>query len=269
MIHKNQKVAKEILQLREKEYKPGVTLITPTGERKLALSICQRYIDRQTYSGLLQWVIADDGTESSQDALHPTSGKYELSYLRRSSVRDKTKSITGNVSACLFAVNYDHVLIIEDDDWYRPTYIEETLQRLQNCQLAGEGYSKYYNIPHQKFRVNHNLEHASLFQTALKATALEYLWVSCLKRDSAFIDTRLWNKSGLPKKIFCDKTTSIGIKGLPGRNGIGAGHRPSKYSRSFQSDREWKVLREWIGKEDAEVYIEIQRQMAVTEKEAI
>ena len=212
-MNKSDMVCKEILQLRDKAYKEGVTLITPTGDRHLAFSPCCRYIAAQTYQGPLQWVIADDGDTFLDTTNVPKN--IELVHLKRQGVRDKSKSITGNVSACLFQVKYDKILIIEDDDFYKPEYIETTLLRLQNADMVGEGNSRYYNIAFNKFRINRNLEHASLFQTALKADFLEYVWVSCLKRTSAFIDTRLWNKEGIPRKrVFADKLTSVGIKGL-------------------------------------------------------
>lgn len=258
VMKKSDLVCKEILQLRNKAYQEGVTLITPTGERHLAFSLCRRYIDAQSYTGPLQWVIADDGENHLDIDEKMLAREFELVHLKRDSVRDKTKSITGNVSSALFHIKYDKVLIIEDDDFYFPNYIETAIQRLSNCTLVGEGSSRYYNIQFNKYRINHNLEHASLFQTALRSSELEFLWVSCLKRTSAFIDTRLWNKEGITsKKIFVDKLTSVGIKGLPGRSGIGAGHRPGKHSHFFQKDPNWKVLKNWIGKENAEVYIEL------------
>lgn len=258
--HKNKLVCKEILLLRNKEYKEGVTLITPTGDRPLAFSICVRYIAAQTYTGPLQWIIADDGNTHLNITL--ARSDIELHHIKRNGVRDRAKSITGNVAATLFPVKYDKVLIIEDDDYYRPDYIETTINRLQDSDMIGEGNSRYYNIAHEKYRLNHNLEHASLFQTAFKANVLEYLWVSCLKRDSAFIDCRLWNKSSIKKKrIFVDKISSVGIKGLPGRAGIGSGHRPGKHSHAFQSDTNWKVLKDWIGTDEANVYIQIAKEL--------
>ena len=248
------------MQLRNKEYKEGVTLITPTGDRQLAMGICMQYIASQDYQGSIQWVVADDG-EIHLDL--PLSLQHiPIVHIKRKSVRDKSKSITSNVQACLFEVIYDKILIIEDDDYYRPDYISTVLSRLQTSDLIGEGNSRYYNIACEKYRINHNLNHASLFQTALRSTCLEHLWISCLRKQSAFIDCRLWNKTSIKnKKIFVDKISSIGIKGLPGRPGIGSGHRPGKFSHSFHKDVDWKILKQWIGNNAAEIYINLRKEM--------
>lgn len=257
----NKLVCKEILDLRNKTYEDGLTLLTPTGDRPLAFSLCYRYITAQTVKLPIQWVIADDGLNHLDLSQYTFPSNIEVCHLKRGSIRDKAKSITGNVSSGLFQVKYNKVAIIEDDDYYRPDYLETLLFRLENVELVGEGNSRYYNIECNKFRINSNLEHASLFQTALRSSSLEHLWVSCLKRDSAFIDCRLWNKTSIRKRIFVDKITSIGIKGLPGRPGIGAGHRPSKFSHSFQKDKDWKTLKNWIGEEATKVYIDIANAM--------
>jgi hypothetical protein len=44
---------------------------------------------------------------------------------------------------------------------------------------------------------------------------------------------------------------SIGIKGMPGRGGLGRGHKLDAYRND---DPDGKLLREWIGP-DAEVYL--------------
>lgn len=41
-----------------------MTLITPTGVRPKAWSICERLMARQTYDGPVQWVIVDDGQQA-------------------------------------------------------------------------------------------------------------------------------------------------------------------------------------------------------------
>jgi hypothetical protein len=47
-----------------------------------------------------------------------------------------------------------------------------------------------------------------------------------------------------------DTNTVVGIKGLPGRKGLGLGHRPD---HRFTPDPDFAKLREWIGA-DAEHY---------------
>ena len=68
-----------------KTYKEGVTLLTPTGDRQIALSRCEFYMKRQSYSGPLQWLVADDGWPWSR----LTAGQ---EHLQRQPSKDKAQS---------------------------------------------------------------------------------------------------------------------------------------------------------------------------------
>jgi hypothetical protein len=231
---------KEILKLLNKEYKEGLTIITPTGDREECLYRCNHYIRQQTYTGPIQWIIIDDSIKQSLYRINYYNSYHHLEY-----PGNKAKSINRNIRAALEFVQYNKIAIIEDDDCYRPDYLEILLTRLDKFDLAGEGSTKYYNIKTCQYRQNHNTIHASLFQTGLKTIpAIEHLYVSTLREQSSFIDSRLWNKK-LKKFVFCDDTTAIGIKGMEGRPGIGIGHRPTS---AFQNDRDFKKLRQWMQK---------------------
>lgn len=236
---------KEIVQLRSKKYEPGVTLITPTGDRQLAFQRAELYMSRQTYTGPLQWIVVDDGQE-------PTIITKDQCYIRHQPVGDKAKSLCRNIESALFYVVFDKILIIEDDDYYYPEYIERMVQRLEKFDLAGEGIARYYNVVHRKYNINGNRKHASLAQTAFSSKIIEAAYVSCQRRTSAFVDCRLWDKN-VRKNVFCDQIFCIGIKGLPGRKGIGSGHRP--HGPRYKFDPEMKMLRQWIPiPEDVDFY---------------
>ena len=228
----------EIQKLLEKNYESGITLITPTGDRNVCWSKCNFYITNQTYKGSLQWIIADDGNEK----LDLSNLKIDYTHTTANYPGNKAKSINHNICRALQYVKYDKIAIIEDDDIYHPKYLERLLERLDHYDLIGEGNSRYYNI-NGYYRINHNTKHASLFQTGLKTIpCIEHLYVSTLREQSAFIDSRLWNKK-VKKFVFCDDVTAIGMKGLPGRKGIGIGHRPSS---AFNKDKDFKVLKQWL-----------------------
>jgi len=229
-------------------YKPGITVITPTGYRAEALERCAFYISRQTIQPN-EWVICDDGPDNSPPISHPSI------YLKRPSTDNKAKSFTGNVLNCLAHVSYDHVFIFEDDDWYHPRYIEHYMEHFKDVLLLGEKKAFYYNVKLRKYRVNGNTDRASFCQTAFKSSFICKVMKLCeKKRDSAFVDARIWKyarENGIPNRLL-DTRLCIGIKGMPGRKGIGIGHRPGG---SFTSDRNWEVLKHRIG-EDAQYYID-------------
>jgi hypothetical protein len=242
------KAAKEVFafHLKDKVYERGITLITPSGERYEAIERTIYYINRQTYNGPLQWILSDDS--SIHYNISKPDNVQHFSHILRTYPGNKSDSFRGNVIVALPLVLFDRIIIIEDDDWYSQNYIKEYAARLDSYQLVGEGPARYYNVKNQSYRILGNNKRASFCQTGLQSKIIEKLFVSCQK-DSAFVDARLWNKD-VRKFIFQDKANCIGIKGMPGRPGIGMGHR----CKSFTKDKEWKTLENWIGKEDTEYY---------------
>lgn len=241
-------------QLRTKRYEDnGVTLITPTGDREIALARSMYYLARQTYSGAIQWIVADD---SQQPYLlqNRFSDNIEIVHIHNQPFHDKARSITGNVLSALEHIRYKKILIWEDDDWYAPKYIESQLLRLNDSQLVGEGCARYYNIRKRMWRKCGNTKSASFCQTALRSDILYHLYVSCLKRDSSFIDARLWTKD-VSRRVFQDTVFCVGIKGMPGRLGVGIGHRPTL--KGFIHDPKGAILEKWIGKQDTEWYFNL------------
>src|SRR5205814_2710696 len=64
--------------------------------------------------------------------------------------------------------------------------------------------------------------------------------------------TTLFRSNRHPTKLLKDAwKLSIGIKGMPGRGGLGRGHKLEAYKNG---DPEGKLLREWIGDKAAETY---------------
>lgn len=240
----------------------GVTLITPTGDRPIPFQQSELYFSRQTYAGKVQWIVSDDGLE-------PTTLTKGQHLVRNKSAKElgccpndrKAESITGNVLAALEHVEYDRIIIWEDDDYYDSRHISQQLTRLNNYALVGEGIAHYYNVHERAYRINRNTKHASFCQTALRAEALYALFTSCHKRTSSFIDSRLWQKTSLKKMVFQDTRYVIGIKGMPGRSGAGMGHRPYKGGErkptlrpGFKLDHNLSVLSQWLPKEFVDYY---------------
>lgn len=229
------------------EYKDGITLITPTGDRPICLERCIFYMERQTLKPD-QWIIVDDGDTPSYKGQSDT-----IDYVRRKYCNDKAKSLTGNLIAACRYIRHNKVLIIEDDDWYSPNYIEIVSKRLNNVGITGEKQTIYYNVAKRVYRQNQNTKHSSLCATAFHSRFICKFKKYCeVNRRSAFVDARFWlyaRENGIPSELsstsFC-----VGIKGMPGRLGIGIGHRPGW---SYTEDRQLAYLRKLIGS-DADFY---------------
>src|SRR5688572_31728646 len=99
-----------------------VTLITPTGNRHQAFALAEKYVARQTYKGPLQWLVIDDFP------LKPTPCTMNQEYVQ-GPLQWKTGYNTQryNFQAAIPLIKGDYVLIWEDDDAYKPEYIEVML----------------------------------------------------------------------------------------------------------------------------------------------
>lgn len=230
----------EVLIIRAVEH--PVYVLTPTGGRPDSFSLLAQYINRQTYAGPLTWVVVDDCRPST-----PVPDMREgvsVTYLRPPWV---WKPGDNTQAACmLHGIDYvpPHalLLVMEDDDYYRPNHIDQTLGMLKRADLVGHECTPYYNVPHRLYRQNFNREHASLMACGFKGEAIDCLWGVC-ERAPKYIDMDVWGQYRGPKYLSKSPTT-VGVKGLPGRHGIGSGHdKPNGWTQDAQLSK----LREWIG----------------------
>ena len=239
------------------EYQPGLTLITCTGGRPQAFELCARFIGRRTYAGPFQWIIVDDVGDSP--ASHwiddqVENGRVVTAVTPEPKWRPGQNTLARNLLAAIPHVRYDKVLFIEDDDFYPPDYCAMQCERLDSVAwISGDPMSRYYHVPSRRFRFMVNEGCASLCQTGLRS---EYLLVleNVLSSGSHFIDRDLWLAMARSRRdLSMAPHPVVGMKGLPGRAGIGIGHRPEMQPLQWSADPDGRVLREWIG-EDAELY---------------
>jgi len=247
--------------LKYKNYlKGGLTLITPTGDRQHAIRQCFKYMDRQTYISPVQWLIVDDGKIQTDIPVLSKKLNIEIHHIRRAYDPSPKKSFLGNLEAAIVKVQYDKVLFIEDDDWYSPEYFKLIASRLDNYALVGETPNRYYNIKENYWASYNTTKHSSLCNTALRSSeVLPYVrWA--ISKNEVFVDYQLWKVKKFKKFLFEvneDDINCVGIKGLPGRGGIGSGHRPIKNGtlrNGYKQDRSWEKLSSWIGAKDTEWY---------------
>ena len=235
----------------------GVTLITCTGGRPESLARCAKYVARFENPDRLSihWVVVDDGPFINTDAL-PLPDDRKLMYVRpRHRWQPGMNTLAMNLLEAIPFVMHDNILFIEDDDWYSPLYMRRQLELLRGAKIVGEQPSRYYHVPSRRWRVMHG-PHASLCQTGIHASLLPLLKSVCELRPD-FVDIRLWNASPLRDRAITrrldDATHCVGMKGLPGRTGIGIGHRPD-LGTGWWSDIRDQKLREWLG-DGADLYI--------------
>lgn len=235
-------------------YAPGVTLITCTGDRPQALALCTLFVMRQAYSGPLQWITVNDASGFPPGANRLDHRNMTWLY-PEPAWRPGQNTLARNLLAAIPEVRYDKVLFIEDDDWYAPNYVEMQAARLAPVvSIVGAEDSRYYHLPSRRWRLMRNQGCASLCQSGIRAELLPFLADIC-KQGGDFIDAQLWQCATGGRTLTGGQAECVGIKGLPGRPGIGVGHRPDSRPAEWTADPELTVLKEWIG-EDVELYRE-------------
>jgi len=218
-----------------------LTLLTATGARPEAFALCERWMAAQDYPGRVRWVIVDDGP----DPQHVTLARdgWTIEVIRPTPLWEPGQNTQArNLLAGLEVIGEDaRVVCIEDDDHYAPGWLTHIDAELDHAELVGEGMARYYNVALRVGRQLNNMLLASLCSTAVRGRAIETLREAC-QSSERFIDIGLWRLH--PSRHVFSGHRVTGIKGLPGRGGIGMGHRPEF---SGTPDPDGRLLREWIG----------------------
>ncbi|WP_267126436.1 glycosyltransferase family A protein [Xanthomonas sacchari] len=227
-----------------------LTLLTATGARPDAWRLCERWMCAQDYPDPVRWIVVDDGP-SAQTIGFVRDG-WHLEVVRPSPAWEVGQNTQArNLLAGLEAVaSAERVVIVEDDDWYAPDWLSHVASELESADLVGECRARYYNIRSRLARQMSNNAHASLCSTAVKGEGIEALREAC-RRQPKFIDLELWRHARYGR-VFSGHRV-VGIKGLPGRLGIGIGH---VHQFTGQYDVDGAILRAWVG-QDAALYEQV------------
>jgi hypothetical protein len=236
-----------------------LTLITPTADRQAALRMCQRWMQRQTFDGRVQWLIVDDGEHHSRPTL--VRDGWTVTHVRKPRAANNNVSLSfrGNLATGLMRASSDRICIIEDDDHYKPSYLQWVSDSFDaGYELIGEARARYYDLRRGRWRRMANRRHASLCQTSFGRSAV-VPWLAgpsgqlrTSKRTT--VDIRLWRKfrRQLKTRLLRDSLHVTGMKCLPGRTGIT--HESSLRIERTQPDRDYAVLRNWVGSDDTAAY---------------
>lgn len=222
-----------------------ITVITTTCDRPIGIALAERMMQRQTYP-ISQWIVADGGETPAPCSM----GQVHLHQPRPPGV----ENFIGNLLAGLHRATGDVIAFIEDDDWYAPTHLEQLVRQLHDeprAIAAGDDDQRYYNVATRQWRTWKNVG-ACLCQTMMRrewASRFEQVAQTCLARSSYGVDGNFWRGIPLARRSIVKAHTVVGIKGLPGRHGLGVGHRPDA---KWTDDPNWTQLRAWIGDDSAQ-----------------
>lgn len=231
----------------------GMSVITPTRDRPEAFALCVKWMMRQTIVDQIHWIVVDDGDV-------PVTGLPDgisLTYIRRPPSKSLC-TLHDNLLAAIPEIKKNKVVIFEDDEHYSLNYLSEMDGLLNQADLVGESDAGYYHVGSRRWMIASMGRHASLCRTAFRSSLLlqfENVIRESRRDGDVFIDRRLWGRGAgkaPTKSKFLRPWTkiSVGIKGMPGRGGLGKNHQRDLFPNS---DPEMEVLRWWIG-EDAKQY---------------
>jgi len=228
-----------------------VTLLTPTGSRPKAFELCEKYMARQTYKGDIQWIVVDDSPNSPT----PCTMGQEY-YVGPLTWKPGLNTQRYSLDLALSKAKGDYIFVLEDDDHYAPNYIETMVNMLQYADMVGECDVTYYSLRAPRgYMEMKNYRHASTCQTAFRKSYVP-MFYRALHSGEKYFDILLWNTARMANHkvmLFSGLNLCIGMKGLPGRTGIGVGHT----SHEFIADQQWVKLRSLMPEEDAKVYIDM------------
>lgn len=220
-----------------------ISVITPTADQPTGIALAERWMRRQTMQPH-EWIVADDGITPARLTMGQT-------HIVRERTAEGGASLAGNVLAALERVTGDVVLIWEHDDWYAPQHVQTCAQRIAaGAGATGSQWQRYYNVEHRCWIVMHNIGSA-LCNTALRAEhvpALRAAAERALHESRYCVDRFFWDSLPASATDIHQIDTVVGIKGLPGRKGLGMGHRPDK-SRRWHPDPRMKKLAGWVGED--------------------
>ena len=230
----------------------SLTVITPTRDRPEAFDLCKKWMSRQTYERLVQWIIVDDGDIPTSYTDNPKSNI--LAYSLRRNPSSDVCTLQDNLLHAIPHIQGECVLIFEDDEFYAPGYLSAMASMLDEAVLVGEKNAHYYNVASRRWHNSGNTTHASLCRTGFRKSLIGAFRQICMESKRAndvFVDIRLWSTRTESRKLAEWSGLSVGIKGMPGRGGLGKSHALDAFRHK---DPQMNVLRSWIGKADAAVY---------------
>jgi len=229
-----------------------IALITPTGGRSVQIKHCAEFMKAQTYAGDVIWIIVDDCVPVTTDFITSDfrSGWEINKVYPTPKWRQGDNTQARNLQAAINVVKtmeVSSIWIIEDDDYYSPKYLSIMTGALEGFDIVGETDTIYYHIRLKRGLKSGNNKHSSLFQTGFKPSIIP-IFEQVVSTKVKYIDIELFK--AVPNVQFIKGLDlAIGIKGLPGRGGIGVGHNPRNYRRVTDdlTEKQSKTLRNIYG----------------------
>jgi len=232
-------------------------IITPSGDRPIQFSLCIEWMKRQKFDGKVHWIIVDDSIKEHYETPEMPFN-WEVTHLKIKNKGLKRSSQPENVFLALNYVKYDNIVMIEDDDYYCPEWLEICNNNLLSYDISGRESVIQYNIKNRTYWDKSYLVKRTnaMAQTSFKSKYIPRLKEICVKHAEDFdplLDHHLWCSVEENRKFFLKKDEKeyvVGIKGLPGRGGMSNKHD----KLLFNFDYDFSFFKKIVGIEIASIY---------------
>lgn len=218
----------------------SVTVITCTGDRHKAFALCKQHVMAQTFRNNVEWLVVDDGADMV-DTSHIDT------YIRMPH-RPGVNTLNDNFTIALQAASGEFLVVFEDDDYYAPNYIETVLEFLGRVKLVGVREVTYYNLK-GLWRPIRNQTYAPLAFTAFDCDLIPLMLEAMDGGPYKTFDIGFWRlaaKEKITTLMYKADGLCVGVKGFPGRAGIGLGHRNLEHS-TWRVDADKSKAKELFG----------------------
>jgi len=170
----------------------GITVITCTGDRPEAFNLLRLWMKNQIRQPD-QWIVVDDGKI-------PLSSTDDFEYIRRVPTKnDYTHTLCLNMLEALEKVRFNKIIIMEDDDWYSPIYIDYMEKLLDEADLVGFSDLIFYYPSTGKYMKKSSLKTPIFAQTAFTKPVIPFIKDICRGAATDYslcgkglIDVKLW-----------------------------------------------------------------------------
>jgi glycosyltransferase involved in cell wall biosynthesis len=174
-----------------KDYKPFVSVCTPTFNRRPFIPIMFACFKNQTYPmDRIEWIIVDDGTDRIKDLVE-TSGISNIKYFEL----DKKMPLGEKRNYMHKQAKGSIIVYMDDDDYYPPERIEHAVDKLQKnkealCAGSSEMYIYFKHIKKMYQCGPYGPNHATAGTFAFKSRMLDdtkYEDHAALAEEKAFL----------------------------------------------------------------------------------
>lgn len=113
-----------------------ISICTPTYNRRLFIKTLISCVMHQTYNGLLEWIIIDDGEDKIEDLV------CHIPFVRYYAVEKMTIGAKRNLMHKY--AKGETIVYFDDDDYYPPERIEHAIESLHSSTICGSSIMYMY-----------------------------------------------------------------------------------------------------------------------------